>query len=244
MAKLTLSSNSTDYTTYLDPPIRLESGKNYEAAFLSLHTYNSLPNITEENNKFKYSNDKGKTWKVITFSKGAYELDEINAFIQLEMKEKGDYDKINDKYYIDIDYYNPTFKTILDISNVDYIVDFEIKNSLGYILGFTKQILSYGIHQSPFIIDIETVNSILVHCDIVTGSYVNEKRSNVIYNFTQKVSPGFKVIERPKPTLIYLPVVKQSEIRSIRLRLTDQNGKLIDLMGEKITIDILIREKT
>ena len=243
MAKLTLSSNSTDYTTYLDPPIRLETDKNYEAAFLSLHTYNSLPNITEENNKFKYSNDKGNTWKIITFSKGAYELEQINATIQREMQINGDYDKINDKYYVDIDYYKPTFKTILDISNADYMVDFGIENSIGSTLGFTNQKLSHGIHQSPNIIDIEKVNSILVHCDIVTGSYVNEKRSNVIYNFTQKVSPGFKVIERPSPQLIFLPVVNQSEIWSIRLRLTDQNNKLIDLMGEKITIDILIREK-
>ena len=122
------------------------------------------------------------------------------------------------------------------------MIDFGIKNSIGSTLGFTNEKLSHGIHQSPNIIDIEKVNSILVHCDIVTGSYVNENRSNVIYNFTQKVGPGYKVIEEPR-TLIFLPVVNQSEIESIRLRLTDQNNKLIDLMGEKITIDILIREK-
>src|SRR5437870_2586959 len=155
MTKLTLSNNSTDYptdyptdyTTNLVTPIKLEVDKKYEAAFVSLHTYNSLPNITEDNNKFKYSNDKGKTWKIITFSKGAYEFFDINALIQREMQINGDNDKINDKCYIDIDYYKPTFKTILTISNEDYMIDFGIKNSIGSTLGFTKEKLLYGIHQ-------------------------------------------------------------------------------------------------
>ena len=243
MEKLTLSSNSTDYTTWLQSAITLESDKNYEAALLSLHTYNSLPNITEANNKFKNSKDRGKTWKIITISKGAYEFHEINALIQREMIANDDYDKIKDKYYIDIDYYKPTFKIILDISNEDYMVDFAVENSIGSTLGFTNEKLSHGIHQSPNIIDIEKVNSILVHCDLVTGSYVNSNKSNVIYNFTQKVSPGFKVIERPSPELIFLPIVRRPDIQSFRLWLTDQDNKPIDLMGERITIDILIREK-
>ena len=121
MAKLTLSSNKTDYTTWLEPPIPLEPGKQYEAAFLSLHTFNSIPNITEANNKFKYSNDKGVTWKIITLPKNAYEFDEISDEIKRQMKSKGDYDQINDKYYIEIGHFK--FFTLLDISE-DYMIDF------------------------------------------------------------------------------------------------------------------------
>ena len=79
MAKLTLSSNTTDFTTTLNPPIFLGTNKKYEAAFLSLYTYNSIPNITEINNKFKYSRDKGVSWKTITFDKGAYSIEGINV---------------------------------------------------------------------------------------------------------------------------------------------------------------------
>ena len=245
MAKLTLSSESTNFTEDLTPPIRLESDKEYEAAFISLHTYNTLPNLTEINNKFKYSIDKGKTWKIITFSKGAYEFDEINAVIQREMKENGDYDKINEKYYIGMEYYKPTSKTILDISNENCMVDFGIENSIGSTLGFPheNQCLSNGIHQSPNIIDIETVNSIQVHCNIVDGSYLNSNGSNVIHSFTPKVSPGFKVIEHPNPELIFLPVNNRFTIQSIKIWLTDQDNNPIDLMGEKITVVLLIREK-
>ena len=240
MAKLTLSSKLTDFTTWLEPPIRLVSDKHYEIAFLSLHTYNSLPNITEANNKFKYSSDKGNTWKTITFPKGAYEFDEINALIQREMR--ANQQMTDEQYYINIDYFKPTFKTILDISNEEYMVDFGTENSIGSTLGFTNEKLSHGIHQSPNIIDIEKVNSILVHCDIALGSYVNSRGSNVIHSFSPRVSPGYKVLERPSPELIFLPIVGRPDIQSIRLWLTDQDNNPIDLMGEKITIDILIRE--
>ena len=159
-------------------------------------------------------------------------MTEINAKIQREMTDPE----------IVIDYYKPTFKTILVISNENYMVDFGVENSIASTLGFTNEKLGVGTHQSPNIIDIEKVNSILVHCDIIIGTYVNTSRSHVIYNFTQRVSPGYKVIERPSPELIFLPVVGRPDIQSIRIWLTDQDNELIDLMGEKITIDILIRE--
>jgi hypothetical protein len=125
MAKLTLSSKSTDFTTNLNPPIELETGRKYEVAFISLMTFNSIPNITEVNNKFKYSTDNGSTWKIITLSKGAYELKEINAAIQREMQVNGDFDEMNGKYYINISHL--IFKTILTVSHERYMVDFGIE---------------------------------------------------------------------------------------------------------------------
>jgi len=79
---LILSSNTTDFTTYISPQIQFYPHKQYEAALLSVDTYNSIPNITDENNKFMYSNDKGITWKNLTLSKGSYELEAINDEIE------------------------------------------------------------------------------------------------------------------------------------------------------------------
>ena len=62
---LTLSGNTTDFTTSFQPPLKLDPKKEYEAAFLSLETYNSVPNIAENNNVFKYSTDTENTWKSI-----------------------------------------------------------------------------------------------------------------------------------------------------------------------------------
>ena len=244
MAYLFLSSRTSNFTTQLNPPILLDTNKKYEAALLSLHTYNSVPNITEKNNKFKYSSDRGKTWRTITIKKGTYELREINSYIQREMLKNGDYDQDEKRYYINIDYYKPTFQTLLEITSDDYMVDFDIENSLASTLGFTNEKLAgSGVYSSSNIIDIESVNSILVHCDIVLGAYLNSSRSNTFYSFTQEVSPGFKIIEKPSPELIFFPVVGRPDIQNIHVWLTDQDNNPIDLMGERLTINMLIREK-
>jgi hypothetical protein len=236
---LTLSNNTTDFTTYLTPPILLDSSKSYEATFLSLETYNSIPNITEKNNVFKYSTNNGLSWKIIHLPKDAYEYDQIRDEIQRQMIENDDYDKVNDTFYIE-------FSTIrlysaIEITNPSYRIDFGVHNSVGPNLGFTDEMLLAGCHKSPKIVDITKVNSILVNVDLVSGSYINGIQSPSIHNFSPKVGPGYKIIEQPNPELIYYPVTRTS-ISSVRLWLTDQNNNPLDLQEERITVRILIRE--
>ena len=236
---LTLSGNTTNFTTYLTPPIFLDWDKSYEAAFLSLETYNSIPNITEKNNLFKYSADAGNTWKIIHLPKDAYEYSQIADEIQRQMIVNDDYDKDNNALYIKFS--TCRLYSVIEITNPEYKIDFQGDNSIGSTLGFTTEILSVGYHQSPKIVDITKVNSILVNVDLITGSYVNGVQSPSIHNFSPKVGPGYKIIEQPNPELIYYPVT-QTSIHSINLWLTDQDNEPLDLQGERITVRILIRQ--
>jgi hypothetical protein len=61
---LIFSSNTSDWTTPIYPPIILDDPKNYEVALIDLETYYSFPNIDSKNNQFKYFN--GSTSKTIT----------------------------------------------------------------------------------------------------------------------------------------------------------------------------------
>ena len=60
--------------------------------------------------------------------------------------------------------------------------------------------------QTPNIVNIIQVNSILVNLDIISGSYVNGSASPTIYSFYPNVSPGYKIVERPSPSLVFYPV--------------------------------------
>src|SRR6476469_5893123 len=103
--------------------------------------------------------------------------------------------------------------------------------------------MGYGYNKSEEIVNITKVNSVLINVDIISGSYVNGNQSPVIYSFNpNKVSPGYKIDERPNPKLIYYPVVNSPIINSIRVWLTDQNNNPIVLRGETVTVTLHLRE--
>lgn len=236
MTTFILSGNSSDFVTCHNSVI-LDQNKSYEAALLSLDTYNSIPNISvEKNNIFSYSTDNGATWKIIAFNTGAYELAAINDEIKRQLIVNGDSD---DAISIIVNVSRLT--SIVNIENPAYKIDFGVENSIGTVLGFGAVIIGYGYNESPNIVDIMQVNSILVNIDIIMGSYVNGSPSPTMYSFYPNVDPGYKIVERPNPSLIYYPLSRH-DISRMRVWLTDQHGNLVDLRGETITIRIYIRE--
>ncbi len=62
---LTLTGRETDFTTFHQPVIKLQEDTEYEAALLSLDMYYSIPNVTDENNNFRYSTDGGSSRGVV-----------------------------------------------------------------------------------------------------------------------------------------------------------------------------------
>ena len=84
-------------------------------------------------------------------------------------------------------------------------VSFDVPNSIASVLGF-KQDIVYGVgrHASEKLVNITSVNSILVHCNIIHSSYMRGQQAPVVYNFFANAAPGQKILEAPH-NLIYLP---------------------------------------
>ena len=135
---------------------------------------------------------------------------------------------------------NPnTMKAILNIEN-NYQVNFKSSNSLRKLLGFNSKTYTAS-QESERVVDILSVNLILVNLDIISGSYVNGVARPTIYSFFPNVSPGHKIVENPN-TVIYLPITLHV-IHSIQITLEDQDGNRLNLRGENITVRFHIREK-
>ena len=96
------------------------------------------------------------------------------------------------------------------------------------------------IVSSENMVNILTINSILVNIDIISGSYVNGSKQPKIYSFFPNVSPGYKIIENPN-NLIYLPITSHT-IHSITVWLTYQNGNRLNLRGENLSMRFHLRE--
>ena len=231
--QIIVSDNKTSFNTRFNPKIELGRDKVYEIALVNLETYYSFPNIDETNNIFVYCPDNGNSWVKIKIPEGSYEIDDINNTIQQEMKKRGHHDSINEDYYNNISANSNTLKSVL-------ILEKDYQNSLAKVLGFTGAKYTGGFHESENVVNILSINSILVNIDIISGSYVNGTTKNTIYSFFPKVSPGYKIIESPV-NLVYLPITLDT-IDSLNVSITDQDDHLLNLRNEKLTIRFHIRK--
>ena len=78
-------------------PIQLDKKKDYEIALINLLTYYSLPNIDRSNNCFTYSPNLNPLLFDIIIPEGSYHVEDINEFIQREMRKMITMIKKNDK---------------------------------------------------------------------------------------------------------------------------------------------------
>ena len=132
----------------------------------------------------------------------------------------------------------PTQSEIILKNN--YEVDFIHDKFINNLLGFHSTLYTSGFNESENMVNIPTVNRILVNIDIVSGSHVNGSTQPTIYSFFPAVSSRNKIIENPH-NLIYLPITSDT-IHSITIWLTEQNGNELYLRGENLSMRFHLRE--
>ena len=89
-----------------------------------------------------------------------------------------------------------TFQSRLEIKP-GYEVKCTHESSLKTILGFTGDEYNKGTHFSENVVNIMSITSILIHIDIINGSFVEGSKKPVIYSFYPKINPGYKIIQKP-----------------------------------------------
>ena len=216
---LTLTGNTSDLIVEYFPPIDLST--DYICGLIDFQTYNSIPNIDQRNNLLHLGD------LIVNTPDGLYEIDDINEYITEYLKSNNHSGKS-----FSLRANNNTLKS--EIISTESI-DFDRDNSIGHILGFRREKLVAGrIHKSTLPVNIVKVNSIHIECNIVSGSFLNHKSVHTIHEFSPSVPPGYKINEVPR-NVVYLPV-NVRRITSLTLKITDQDGDLINFRGEKITI--------
>ena len=78
--------------------------------------------------------------------------------------------------------------SVLILEN-NYQVDFRQPNSISSVLGFNNDIYTLDFQKSENVVNILSINSLLVNIYIVSGSYVNSSTQPTIYSFFPNVSP-------------------------------------------------------
>jgi hypothetical protein len=231
--KLKFQSEASDFTTTFASPIRLNAKRKYVFALKRFSVYNTLFNITKENNRFTYSADGGKTWIDLYIPNGAYESKGLNKRLQSLLKTTD----------ISVAADEETSQAIMTIKNPLFRVDFTKPNSLNTLLGFKPAVYSRAEqYTSDDIIKITLTNDIDIHCDLITSnSYVNGKNKPILYSVSAYSVPvGAKIIVS-EINPIFLPI-NTTTIDSIRFQILDDKGKLLNFNGENIILDCLLTQ--
>ena len=232
-----VSGKTTTFTNDFSPSIDLKG--NWGIALDNLSTFNAIQNVTSENNRLDYYN--GTSWVVFTLKPGAYEIDEINEELKQHMQLNGDYDTVNDRSFITITASKSRLTAVIEVI-APYKVSFNTQvSNIGPILGFDQSVqLTPGINESPNPVNIINVNSVTVNCNLTQSSYINGIKANSIYSFPIEVSPGFRMVTHPNSLQFHKIVT--DKISSIRIWLTDDNGKALYLNNELVTMRLRIQE--
>ena len=126
------------------------------------------------------------------------------------------------------------------IINNNCDVNFRRYNSINSLVGFDSKLYPSGFNESENMVNILTINSILVNIDIISGSYVNGSTQHTIYSFFPDVSSGYKIIENPH-NLPYLPITADT-IHTITIWPTNQNGNELNLRGQNLSMRFHLRQ--
>lgn len=220
---LTISGASSVLESEYFPPIELSSHKNYVLGLIELLTFNSIPNIDKDHNKFYVGEE------VVSIPTGSYEIEDIESYLQSVLVTKN----------IDISI-KPNNNTLRSNVKCNRDINFKPEDSIGRILGFTPRVLEANVfHESNLPVAILKVNALRVECNITTGAYINGRKVHTIHEFFPIVPPGYKIVEVPS-NVIYLPIAVNT-IDHIQLRIVDQDGDLVNFRGEIITIRLHIK---
>ena len=221
---LTLSGTSSILEAQYFPPIELSPNKNYVLGLVELLTFNSIPNIDSNNNKF-YAGES-----VYTLPVGSYEIEDIDKFLRKKLA--------HDDITFNLKPNNNTLRCTIKCA---VSIDFRSEDSLGRLLGFTRRILQPNIvHNSDLPVTILKINALRVECNITSGAYINDQKVHTIHEFFPAVPPGYKIIEVPS-NVIYLPITVK-RIDHLQVRIIDQDGDLVNFRGEVITIRLHVRQ--
>jgi hypothetical protein len=236
-------SKSSSFNIRFPEPIKLNPNRNYKIGLQYFTTSNYLINITEKNNKFYYSIDKGVNFITLTIEPGAYELKQISDEINRLMVKEKHYDSTTapPKYYFNIGVNLSTFKSFIEITNPSYEIDFTKDETFREILGFNSKKLKTGYNVSDNTVQIIKTSAILIKCDLVSGGYVNGIKQGILYSFPSMLVPvGYKINVIP-PNIFYLSI-NRKEITSIYFEITNQQLEVINLKGEEVALGIHIKQ--
>ena len=238
LKKQNSSNKPEDFTTKFTPELILEDNQQHFIALdhisMSASWYNVRPEY--ENNKLRFSKDKGVNFKEIIFPSGVYDYDDLNEFIQQKIGLLAD----GKNYGIKIIFDFSTYKVFIQLDE-NYQIDFAGSGNFHDLLGFKKERLK-GSAYGDFLPNItNSIDNIYLRYSLLSDSIIDGKRSDVLFTFptnTKTRSLPF----REHPQIDYLwNKINTNYISEVRFWMTDDKNREVDLNGIDVSLAIVMK---
>lgn len=228
------TDNGSSVTYHISPPLEVGT-KKCKFRVIQASIWWTFPNISAEldNNTLQIL-DGGNPLPLLTFEKGLYDLESINANIAQFLINQG-YPGDTVQFIGD----PSTQKVSAVINSLFHAIDF-FTSTLWKVLGFNgNQDIGPGAngqyYEASNVAKLNTVNTILIRSNFTGGVYYNEKTgSNIVASVVPNVSIGNQIIYTPINPIE--SVVNVHHIDELNIYLTNENGEKLDTNGESFSI--------
>ena len=235
-----MNTNSQEFDIY--PPLEVNDGE-YGLGLSNFSVYHSIHNVDASNNLFRYKRVQESVWREIYIPEGAYEVEHIDAFIKKQFPDPS----------FEITANQSTLKCEIVFAD-RWEVDFTPQNTIGRLLGFDAKILSAKAEpghegekyvpkafESSRQVNISGIDKVHMKCNMIQGSTLNGRPSNILFSFLIDQSPGYLIFKTPNP-VSYKKVEKREAISSIGFSFEDDDGKPVNFNGETITFSLELKK--
>ena len=180
-----------------NPSLKLNPEKKHFLAIDRLTMTYSWYNIRSSynNNKIKYSNDRGANWNTVTFKDGMYSYTDINDYLHQYMERQNHHstDQSGNKtFHINISFNLSTYRVLISFSDDKFQLDLR-GTDFASLIGFENKLLTqteYGT-KLPNItnsIDVLNINTTAITDSIVDGVNTNTIAMIPTDNLTRSLS--------------------------------------------------------
>lgn len=242
-SKLTTSTPS-NFTVNFPKGIELQEllnqQKKYEMALITADLWYTWHNVSSQfnNNVIRYNN--GTTWRTVTFPNGNYQVSDMNDYLHVKMKENGDYTVVSgvDTFDINILPNVVTIKVDIVITN-SYQIDLSM-SAFNELIGFNSGIYNTSVSSQNRVDITRGVDTLLIRCSLLSQSYDNAQGSDILYTFVPNTSRGSAIHVEPNNP-IFLPIQTVDQIKTLTMRITDQQNRELNFNGEGVRYFLNIR---
>ena len=233
--------DKSTHEEHLSQPLH-SNNKQFKIGVTFLSGYNGIFIVSNSNNKlhFKKTITDEDGFIQITLPPGAYEMESLNDEIKRIIIDEEHYTEANSPFKIEPNF--STLGSIIGISPQGPLISFMFDDSKKDLLGFHAITLyeEYNLSTSP--LDILSIDSIFLECDIAQRLIFKAGKSNIIHNWTMTFDPGYKYVEKFSGGISWYMMQSKDIISSICFKLKNENNQLRSFNGQSVTFRLLIKE--